>query len=401
MRDHYLVICPEYPPDTSGLAGHTRAFAEELARANAVTVLTSARTGRPFDTGHVRVLATVRSWRFPHLFEALRTIASLAPNRIVLQYLPFLYNARGGINFSICFFVLLARLRGYRIDLVCHELYYPWLPRPKAMVMFCSHVAMLLLLGLAADRVFASTELFAKRAGRILFWRRRVFHLPVGSNMPWLPVAQDEIERFRRSHRLMGKRVLTCFGTSHPTRDHDLVLSAICDWAERIQEPVSVLWVGETKDSILAQLSPETRTRAEQRITALGKVDELRFALAMHATDVAIAYFRDGASTRRSSLMATLAYAVPTVSSRSPATEAHLEKISDLTLLPAEPNAFRADLPEVLTRLFSEPRPRNREPSVCYAKLFGWESIVRRYQDPDAPMAACESRDRFANSTDS
>ena len=379
-QSQYWVICPDYPPSQSGLAGHTVAFAQALRKHGSVKVLTSAGS----VPASADLFPVVKKWNFSGLVSAFYATPELRDDktaRIVVQYLPFLYNPRGGINFSICFFALFLFLSGRKIDLICHELHYPFLPQPKAIALFSAHISMLVLLGIASDQVFTTTDFFLARARKILFWKKNIFYLPVGSNMGSASSAEDAYQKFRKRFELDGKFVISIFGTIHPTREMKKIISSLVRIQEKMQAPSVLMLIGETEARIKSELGEQGFLRFLSRGIILGKIESADFAAAMRATHIAVAFFSDGATTRRGSLLASASFGVPTVSTLASHTEPSLRDLPELTLLSPNPEKFVNELEAHLHSKLELAAPALRSPSNYYRAHFGWEQIITRYRE--------------------
>jgi hypothetical protein len=379
QQESYWIICPDYPPSTSGLAGHTLAFSKALRLKSRVRVLTSKES----KSDHEDVFCIIKKWSiFTLIFSYFQNpiFCKDKESRIVIQYLPFLYNPRGGINLSISFFAIFLRLRGHKIDLICHELHYPLFAHWKAVILFTCHIMMLSLMGIASARIFTTTNFFLTRAKKILFWRERLYFLPVGSNMEFHKVTKAETENFLNKHGLKDKYLITIFGTIHPTRYMREIISAIIDWQSTVKIPSALIIIGETTDRIEKEIGRNLFNKLIQNGFVAGKIEPKDFSIAMSASHISVSYFSDGATTRRGSLMASLQHGVKTVSTLAPHTDSALQLMNELKLLPCELNQFSSGLRIALSQCASTIVPPSRLASAEYNNNFDWKQIITRFR---------------------
>src|SRR6476659_7184382 len=99
-RPRVLVISPLYHPEEEGLAHYTTEFCRHLQKSADVSVLTGVRSIET-GPGGVTVMPWVERWDLPGLLRAVERARWSDPDRVLIQFVPFMYARRGGINFSI------------------------------------------------------------------------------------------------------------------------------------------------------------------------------------------------------------------------------------------------------------------------------------------------------------
>lgn len=360
----------------SGLAGHTWQLASSFAdKGYSVHIITSSQIEYSSDSENIFIHPIVSRWSFLHILSTFQFARSLKPARVIVQYLPYIFGDRAGINFGAPMAISLMRVViGRPVDCICHELYYPLLPDPKSMFIHFCHRIMLFWVTANIHTIFASTDRFCRELERLFFWKKnRIFRLPVGSNIPIHSLKENEKNRLSSEYKLKGK-VLGMFGTFHPTTRVDIVLEAIqlefgdSDW--------SFVIIGETETRLKERISQKLWNDVRDNIVALGTVSEQEVSKWLQLLDLYIAYFSDGISTRRGSLMAALVHGCPTVASESEFTEPEFRSLVGLHLVPASEPEFKEGLQKALSRLKNEGKAQSIDPKMF---PFSWPAIVRIY----------------------
>jgi len=255
------------------------------------------------------------------------------PAWVLLQYNPFSYG-RWGISAALLRDVAAVRRRRNTTIAVCvHE---PWthVHDWRSVLMAGAQRAQLqVLLGLA-DVVLGVTEHLARRLGR------RAVHVPVGSNVTPVDLSRREA---RSQAGVTGELVVALFGTAHPSRALDHAEAAIAVLAgRRGARAVRVLNLGHG--------APALKVPPGVAVDMPGRIEARELSLRLRASDIVLLPFVNGVSTRRTTLMAALAHALPVASVHGSDTDsvlvAHPEAIS---LTPAgEPAAYAQAVAELV-----------------------------------------------------
>lgn len=284
----------------------------------------------------------------------------------VLQYNPFSYARRGVAPALVRGVATLRRRTGAAFALCIHE---PWtyVHDWRSLAMAAGQRAQLQLLLALADRVLVTTETHARRIGL----GDSALHLPVGSNITPLELSRAEA---RSRLGIEEQLVLTTFGRSHPSRALDHVEAAIEEVARtRGRGGVTVFNLGRD--------APALRSPAASVITP-GPLRDDDLSLRLHATDVLLLPFRDGASTRRTTLMAGLAHGVATVAVDGPGTDRVFLDRDDALVL--TPRGDRASYARAVAELCEDVQARRSVGAAgrrLYAQRFAWPVLARRLLD--------------------
>jgi glycosyltransferase involved in cell wall biosynthesis len=285
-----------------GIRDHTRMLEASLSRASGLRVSTQYQLAPPWRRRRARL-----------------------PNDdvVILQYSPFSY-ARWGLAPWLPALLLALRIRARRpfIVLNVHEPYVP-MSSPRSVAMGLWQRVQLAALQLGSDLVFSSIESWTRAlSGR---WpRRRVHHLPVGSNLPDMRDARAE-ERERMKLGDDGL-ILACFGRDHPSwLSEHVIVSA--NAVSRTGRRTVLLSLGAEAPR-LDGLDPAVV------LDAPGYLATEAIARRLAAADIFLSPLIDGVSTRRGTLMAALQHGLPIVGTAGPLTDSILlESSSALSLV--------------------------------------------------------------------
>lgn len=362
------IVTPALPPQLNGIGDYTARLASHLRGSVSVKLLT------PQGVEHTDIPGVAIEPTFcPEHPRSVRGIARHVeagrPHWLLLQYNPFSYG-RWGLNPHLPLVIRTIKRRNpeTRFALMVHEPYVP-VSSAKFAVMTTWQRWQLWMLGRAADVVFFSIEPWTNKFRR-WFPGKPVLHLPVGSNVPRVPISRDEA-RTRLGIR-PGTRVLGLFGTAHASRLLEPVrLSA--QRAAREGSPVVVLYIGPHGPAVRQALK-DVPLLAEGPLAP----DEVSRRLA--AVDVYLAPYFDGISTRRGAAMAGLQHALPTVGTTGFLTDEMLLKENGHAFLLADVSGHEQFSGHVL-RLLKDAglcESLGRAAQQLYRTEFVWERIASR-----------------------
>lgn len=311
------IVTGEYPPARGGVGDYTRQLAWEMARAGRDVHVWAPAPGHrehgfqvhpaTFQPGGLRSLSLDLD-RFP------------APRRLLVQYAPQAFGARG-MNVAFAAWVLRRARAGDDVRVMFHEPYFPFvLRRPQRNLISVANRAMAAMLLRAARRAYVSTpaweELLRPWAPAAL---GRMRWLPIPATVP--RVDDPEAVALLRA-RLRGgdpeRRVVGHFGT------YGAMVAPLL-------EPALLAILGEPSHAtavLLGEGGPGFAARLERavpalrgRIVAPGWLPPEGVSAHLQACDVAVQPYPDGASARRTTLMAALANGVPVVTTGGRFTE--------------------------------------------------------------------------------
>ncbi len=361
------IIAAALPPQLDGIGDYSAQLAAELARSQDVTVLTGAPTPNPIPGVRTR---TVFSADDPASVQGIADfVETNPPDWALLQYNPFSYG-RWGLNLHLPRVMqqIKRRCPQTRFALMVHEPFVPIIT-PQFAVMATWQRWQLWRLGQTADVVFFSIDPWAKRFGR-WFPGKPALHLPVGSNIPRVPITRQE------ARARLGIRedavILGLFGTASSGRMLDRATESLTA-LRSAGIPAQVLYVGPHQAAICAALGSES-------VIAGGPYPAEEVSRRLFAMDIYLAAYIDGVSTRRGALMAALQHGIAAVGTRGPLTDALLEQEAGQAFLladVADPPAFRAAVSSLAENV--ELRQQlGQEALDLHEREFAWANIASR-----------------------
>lgn len=368
MKIH--LIAAALPPALDGIGDYTARIAAELAHSATVTVLTAQADPEPIPGV---VVETVFAADHPRsVWNIARCIEADPPDWVLLQYNPFSFG-RWGRNLHLP--LVLRRIKrlcpGVRIAVMVHETFVPFGVNWKFRVMTLWQRPQFALISRTADVLFFSVEAWAKTFEK-KFPGKPVIHLPVGSNIPHVPISRTEARA--RLDISDDTLVLGVFGGMH--------ISRLMEWVQSAAEAVRatgremlVLHMGPDNDAMSAMLG-SVPLRAD------GPLPEEEVSRRFAAMDIHLAPFVDGISTRRGSLMAGLQHGIATVGTLGQHTDSILRDANGKALLLTDVAAPEQFIAHVL-RLADDAALRERlgrEGQRLYAQEFAWASLAKQLQ---------------------
>jgi len=383
-RPRVLVISPLYYPDEEGLAHYTTEFCRHLQQDADVTVLTGVRAAET-GPGGVLVLPWLERWDLAGLLLALGRARFIRPDRILIQFVPFMYARRGGINFAIVAAAAVAALHARMggnggVQIMFHELWHWRSSRPRELAMHLAHRTMVVGLCLAARDVFCATERFASEVRDALGGVERPIHLlAVGSNLE----RAESALRPRPPHD--GPLRVGLFGSLHASKNVPMVLRALQRASARAKGRIKVSVIGLERRE-LSSAVPDLADWLDAEATVTGWVTADQAAAKLAEQDFLVSYFQDGVSSRRGSLLAALCEGVPVVTTWRDVSDTVFLDQPWVKLLSCDAEEFGAQLETFLT---SAERPfagvTAAEVRKFYDAHFSWRALVQRYLDISFP----------------
>ncbi len=301
----WAIVTGEYPPDPGGVSDYTREVAEALARAgDEVHVWTPQRGGRPGPAGKVAIHRLRHHFRPAGLAELSRGLARLGgPLRLLVQYVPQAFGLRG---MNLPFAVWLYGQRGRDVTVMFHEVYVPFVSGSgwRGWLLAGTTHLMAALALRAARRVYMSTPSWEPHLRRLGPLPKRTAPLYIPSTTPQLCSAEKAASARAAWGLPAGAAVLGSFGTFANNRQPWLAES-LAALVGRSPDRFAVL-VGRGSEEFARELANRNPDLAP-RIRGFGAVAASEVAANLAAADLLLQPYLDGATTRRTSLMAGLA----------------------------------------------------------------------------------------------
>ena len=337
-----LMLCGSQDPGSDAIVTYAQGLAEALRRA-----------GTPSD---VRVIRTDAPDRRRALGEALA--AARGGTGVVLHYNPFSWGRRG---FAPYLPGALWRARLPRVVLMAHECHVdPTSARFRAMRSWQRPQ----LRGIArnCDAHLVSTDAWLPHLARY-----RPSRMAISSVLPDCRAERAAV----RGELGAGATtlVVTAFGTDHPSRLRGHIAAAANAVAARAREPIVLQNLGAAPPAL-------SGLDASIRFLSPGYLEARELARRLAASDVFLCPFIDGASTRRTTLMAAMQHGLAIVTTQGPRTDDDLRDPAALVLCdPGDPAGFAA----AAARLADDPRERTALGAAArrsYEERFDWPVAV-------------------------
>jgi glycosyltransferase involved in cell wall biosynthesis len=235
---------------------------------------------------------------------------------------------------------------------------------------------LMLRLSLAAScAVAVSTEAWVAEVRSLMGDRRvPVIHLPSPSAIDRIPVDR---QRARAELDLAPEEIVLCFfGTWHVSKMSSRVLDTL---AMLLSEGKSarLLAIGSESENLLAQADEKLCPY----ILAPGYLDAETVSRALQASDLFLAPFSDGVSTRRTTVMAALEHGLAVVTTDGRLTDEIFRQSDALRLVPVDDAAaFLAEV-RALAEDPSARRALGQRGRLFYEAHFSWPVITARLLD--------------------
>ena len=319
----HILTC-EYPPKVGGVSDYTAQVAEGLVGRGAMVHVWCAATTTKIE----QLNGVVIHWVEGHYDTNFRRSMSAhldnqqGPYRILVQYAPHGFGLRA-MNVPFCWWLLQRkRKHGGDIRIMFHEVAYPfvWWPIRHIPLGWVTRL-MAGMLVRAASRVYISIPGWSDILRPVS---------PSNQKFEWLPVPSG-IEKPKSEARAIEIR-RKCLSETAGKAQH-LVghFGLYSQWVTMLLRPIiidlmqnddsiSVLLIGRGSDHFGQQLVQEF-PELQSKIHFTGQLESADVANHILACDVMMQPFPDGISTRRSSVMASMAMGVPVVSTRGFLTE--------------------------------------------------------------------------------
>ncbi len=303
---------------SDGVGDFSYALAEELKTKHTVTLLApnADQINADFQTYRLQ-----GSWGYRGCMETLRLIQRLKPDTILVQFVPQLYGLKGASPFFSLLLNTLKR-RGYNVVTVAHELNSPFGRTPKTILLGTAHRLMLRLVVNASSKIIATTPFRLNLLRKRFHKRESSFHcIPVSSTITRFPVDKQKQAALRTELGLTSEHfIVATFGNM--AGEAVVFLKTFLTWLANENSLARFLFLGKESKSLKQEFKGDIALH--ERIFATGQISEEQISQSLSISDLYVVFYPDGASTRRTSLMAGLAHGMATVSNSGILTDADL-----------------------------------------------------------------------------
>lgn len=312
-----LFLTGEFPPQQGGVGDCTNEIAQALIKRGAdVSVLTTTLDSSLSPQSSSRnVLRTIPRWDWSQRSAILKTIASLKPDIVHIQYQTGAFGMQPMINFLPRFIPPPGKKNGVGVVVTFHDLLPAYL-FPKAGPLR-DWVTFQLARG--ADAVIATNQAdYVRLRENVRGQGKWLALIPIGSNITPSEIP-PQITREKLRERLgvrEDETLLVYFGFLNPSKGAETLIHALYDLPK-----TKLLFLGgqtgasdATNVEYLARVQAEIRDwRLETRVLWTDYLPPEAVSAHFYAADICVLPYRDGASFRRGSIMAALAHGMPIV----------------------------------------------------------------------------------------
>ncbi len=351
------IITGEFPPASGGVSDYSGAIATALASAGEdVHVWCPAVNGSTAKTPGVTVHGLAGAWA---RVDLARVDAALnqtpAPRRLFVQWVPHAFGKRS-LNIAFCRWLRRRARSGDRLELMVHE---PYLAFGEGSIRqdaaAAVHRLMVVLLLRQAQRVWVAIPAWADSLRSWTLGRDLPFcWLPIPSTVP-VAASRELVAQVRgRFLRRPDGLIVGHFGTysREVTQDLHVLVPRILATGPEIQLSL----IGRGSEEALEGLRGLPDVDGS-RLQASGEVEGPALSYHLQACDLMVQPYRDGASTRRTTLMAALAHGLPVVTTVGRLSEPFWTESNAAALVPAGDLAAVARL---VSELAHQPERRQK-----------------------------------------
>lgn len=365
----FLVICPTAPGRCDGVADYACWLTAHLAAQGSACLVGRRDAAMPADAINAAGFPAVRrvtvlNWRE---LWAKRREPPFAQGAALLQYVPQLYLP--ALDFAwLLLWLIRLRVRGRRVVVTVHEYAVPASGSLKRAVARLLLNLLMVFLGGLASHLVVTFDLTRRRLRRLLFWKaRRIVVVPVGSNIPAMAV---------RPQAARGAVVCTIFG--QPEAMSARLVAAIGAWRREARDRVEIRWIARSRAAVQTFLRERCGLGADafdvaERQTAAG------ISRLLASSDLCLAPIADGVSTRRTTVMAALAHALPIVGTDGICTDDVLRQADACRLSAAEDGGALVRNLEALVTDADRRRRMSRAARTLFEERFTWDRIAGAY----------------------
>lgn len=303
------ILTGEYPPLTGGVADYSRLVAGGLASCgDGVHVWCPELPGMAPPSPGVEVHSVLGSIAPSNLGRLARELERFdAPRRLLVQWVPHAWGWRS-MNLPLCEWLWRRARQGDEIDVIVHEAFLAFGEgglRQQAAAGI--HRLMVVALLRAARRVWVTIPAWEAALRPYAPRRVRFACLPVPSTVPFVR-DEEGVMAAKAACAGPGELLAGHFGAYEPW-----TVSALESIAGALASGgVHLLLLGRGCDAARqAIVARNARPEVAARLHAPGIMDPGALSLHLQACDLLVQPYADGASGRRTTLMAALAHARP------------------------------------------------------------------------------------------
>lgn len=360
MRKSIALVSPHYPPTKGGVSDYTHKLATTFRHQGIKTIVITEKKNQ-FHEQSDQTDKHVFQLSLP--FSAYKVQDLLEKEKItdvIIQYTPRPFHpTTNGVGLSLINIIIRLRKK-FRVHLYTHESNFPVNLTLPGLILGPLHSLQYYLLAILSHKVMFSTTYFKNRWAKKLFFKKHDLKVvPIGSNI--LP-PQDNPTSSK-------KKQIVFFASNHPTCLKETVAKSI----ELIHEnfPEYNFVVLGVKDTDFQTKVPKSS------ICYPGHLSEEEISDIYNESIASICAFLDGCSSRRGTLLASLAHNVPVFTNIGFSSQGDIPW-RDICLIPESGEAN--DLPEFVVNTLKSTNilEENRKTiSKYFRQYFSWSAVSK------------------------
>lgn len=360
-------VTSTFPPQISGVGDYTAYLATELAKTIEIKVLIASDNVAVQNFSQFKVEKVFSCVKPQSFFSIIKFIREDLPDWLIIQYDPFGYGMKFGLNPYIPLTINILKITcpQVRIGIIVHESFVhnrSW----KLTLLGKFLETQLWLLGYAADAIFTVIDLWAERIKK-WFPNKLVKHIPVSSNIPKVPTDRTEI---RESLGILPQTiVLGLFGRFHRQRRSDLIINAVHTLQARGLQ-ILVMYIGHDCAGAKSELR-------DLPLLAEGPFSSEEISRRFAAIDIYLVPIDEGVSTRNTSFMVGLQHGIPTIATFGISTDSMLMQENGKAFLLTD-SKIPDDFPKAVIDLALNPLQQQKlsdGAKQLFEREFSWPQI--------------------------
>ncbi len=372
------ILSPSFPPNLypCGIGDFTTRLAPELKRLDVESVIfTSSDYGGPAVCGQIPVRRIARRWTPGALAHLARAAREEKVHALLVQYAPDLYPP--GTRW-VCFLPLVMRILSPGIPVVL-SIHTVGVSTFSSMV----RVAMLMT---SARAILSTNEEAIHLIGKYLKpLLGKTLEIPIGANVEPPPGWESSLKTVRGRVRTEwdippDASLLAHFGFYYPGKGAEQILEAAAKWKAAGRAFRLFMLGGDRFPESGYYKNLQSRACAEgleEEIRWTGYMEGSRLSEILRASDLFLAPYEGGISSRRGSLMAGIAHGLPIISTPSKIPTRYFREGENFAAVPfGDAGALAAQV----EALMDDPaaRARLRAGTEALAASFAWPAIAGR-----------------------
>lgn len=381
------LITGEFPPMEGGVGAFTLELARALAAAGHFVAVITDQKARPaemprsfmdpfplVDTEFGQMYPHIHRWRWGSNGRIVQAVDRFELDVVNIQYQAAAYNMR-----SAAVNLLPWRLKGVLPTVVTfHDLRVPYL-FPKAgrlRQMAVNQMAK------RAHGVIATNPADYAALQPLQTDPSRLVQIPIGSNINATTPPAQQVAAVRQA---LGLTVDDCllgyFGFVNESKGADTLVAALAQLDSRFHLVFIGGRTGSSDTANNATFAAQLDARIaelglEQRVHWTGFLDDTAVSSYLHAADMMVLPYKDGASLRRGTLMAALAHGRPLLTTQPTTPTPELRHDDNARFVPVDVEA--AALAQAVGQLADDRTAlvRLAQGATAVADLFTWDKIA-------------------------